>query len=60
MYGINILSQVHNKRLNVQYCQNISNEQKLFNVDYIRGLKSLWITNTVNIEHTKFLAILSA
>ena len=56
MYGINILSQVHIKRLNVHYCQN--NEQKLFNVDYIR--ESSWITNTVNIEHTKFLAILSA
>ena len=39
MYDINILSQVYNKRLNVQYCQNISNEQKLFNVGYIRGLK---------------------
>ena len=39
MYGINILSQVHNKRLNVQYCQNISNEQKLFNVGYIHRLK---------------------
>ena len=36
---VNILSQVHNKRLNVQYCQNISNEQKLFNVGYIHGLK---------------------
>ena len=30
---------ISNKRLNVQYCQNISNEQKLFNVGYIREFK---------------------